>query len=188
MADPTLIPLSAKLSDMALNRYIESFLDSERMSFQTYLMLEKLRRNKGYRSSGYMLWDYLESKPKRRPYIISESTLKSYTHRLSDILVYWDCTYVDPNSPFSNINRICAAHFHEITANLDHCPPTLYMFDRDFQWTLIRSDEPLNELGWNCLQVGEIGLPRVRRPTTGLDPVLQPPNLIPLQRNRLEQL
>lgn len=189
MAEPTLIPLSAKLSDMALKRYIESFLDSERMSFHTYLMLEKLRRNRGYRSGGFMLWDYLDSKPKRRPYIISETTFKSYTHRLSDLLVYWDCAYVEPNSPFSGLNRICTAHFQEIAANLDQCPPTLYMFDRDFQWTLIRSNEPLNELGWNCLQVGEIGLPQPQSSRTPSGAPHAPlPNLIPLPRNRLEQL
>lgn len=188
MADLNLIPLSTKLSDVALKRYIESFLDPERMSFQTYLMLEKLRRNKGYRSSGYMLWDYLDSQPKRRPYIISEATVKSYTHRLSEILVYWDCTYTEPDSPFSNKNRICTASFGEIAACLDRCPPTLYMFDRDFQWTLVRSDEPLNDLGWNCLQVGEIGLNRANRPSPGTGAEPQPPNLIPLRRNKLEHI
>ncbi|WP_438444959.1 hypothetical protein [Gorillibacterium sp. sgz5001074] len=184
MADITLIPLSAKLSDVVLKRYIESFLDPERMSFPTYLMLEKLRRNKGYRNSGFKFWDYLDDKPRMRPYIISEATFRSYSHKLSDLLVYWDCTYMEPPSAFPSGNRVCAVQFGEIVRNLDLCPPTLYLFDRDFKWTLIRTDEPQNELGWNCLQIGEIGGPPARKPVPAPGPSGEAPTtrLFPLQQ------
>lgn len=167
MADITLIPLSAKLSDVVLKRYIESFLDPERMSFHTYLMLEKLRRSKGYRNSGFKFWDYLADKPRMRPYIISEATFKSYAHKLYDVMVYWDNTYMEPQSAFPDSNRVCSAHFRDLARHLELCPPTMYLFDRDLQWTLIRTDEPQNDLGWNCLQIGEIGGPVFKRPAPG---------------------
>lgn len=159
MPDLTLIPLSSKMSEQALSRYIRAFLDQERMSVHTYMMLEKLRRNKGYCSGGHVLWDYYDtSNRKQRPYIISENTFKSYAHRIDQVLIYWDCTYVDRSSPFArHSGAVCSAHYRELVAHMEQCPPTLYIFDRDYQWSLVRTDEAQNELGWNCLQMGEIG-------------------------------
>lgn len=199
MPELTLIPLSAKMSEQALGRYIRTFLDQERMSVHTYMMLEKLRRNKGIRSSGYVLWDYYATERKRRPYVISESTFKSYPHKLDEVLIYWDCTYVDPASPFAGHNGVCAAHYPEIMAQLDRCPPTLYLFDRDYLWSLVRTDESQNELDWNCLQIGEVG--RRERPRTlavpaapmpsvssGAKPDTGESNLVPFFRKQAEQV
>lgn len=157
MPEIRLIPLSPKLSEQALSRYIRAFLDQQRMSADTYVMLEKLRRNKGYTSGGHVLWDYYDTERRMKPYIISENTLKSYAHKLDDILLYWDCAYMEPSSPFARHSGVCAARYAELMANWSICPPTLYIFDRDYQWTLARTDEGLNETGWNCLQIGEIG-------------------------------
>lgn len=157
MPSINLIPLSPKLSEQALSRYIRTFLDHDRMSVHTYMMLEKLRRNKGYRSGGHVLWDYYSTERKRRPYIISETTFKSYSHRISEVLIYWDCTYVEPSSPFAKVSGVCSARYADIAANLNICPPTLYLFDPDYLWSLARTDEAQNEMDWNCLQIGEIG-------------------------------
>lgn len=156
---PTIMlqPLSPKLSEQALSRYIQTFLDQERMSVHTFMMLEKLRRSKGYRNSGYSLWDYYATDRRRRPYIISEQTLTSYTHKLDEILVYWDHRYMEAASPFARASGVCIANYKELAANLEQCPPTLYLFDRDCLWSLVRTDEAQNEMDWNCLQIGEIG-------------------------------
>jgi len=194
MAGPILVPLSAKLSELALKRYIETFLDPERMSYPTYLMLEKLRKNKGYRNSGHALWDYFVSTRKLRPYIISEDTFRSYTHKLSDVLIYWDSNYVEPHSSYASTNRVCAAHYSDIAASFEVCPRTLYIFDRSFEWTLVRTDDEQNDLGWNCLQIGEIGGTSQKRkplsvPTSAAAGGDSPPgNLISLQRKPLEQV
>lgn len=191
MAELTLIPLSPKMSEQALSRYIQTFLDKDRMSVQTYMMLEKLRRNKGQRRSGYMLWDYYATDRRRRPYIISENTFRSYTHKLSQVLVYWDCTYVGPTSPFAAHNGVCMAQYAEIASHLDICPPTLYLFDQDYQWSLVRTDEPQNEDNWNCLQIGEIGS-RPRRAETVTSPAAPAsspaPDGDPLSANPLTNL
>jgi hypothetical protein len=160
------------MAEQALNRYISAFLDSERMSVHTYIMLEKLRRTKGLRSNGYVLWDYYATDRKRRPYVISENTLKSYSHRINEVLVYWDCTYVAPSSPFSAHNGVCMAQYKEIAAHLDICPPTLYLFDRNYQWSLVRTDEAQNEEDWNCLQIGEIGSAPRRKAATPAYPAV----------------
>ena len=157
MPDIVLQPLSPKLSEQALSRYIQTFLNQERMSVHTFMMLEKLRRNKGYRNSGYSLWDYYATDRRRRPYIISEQTFTSYTHKLDEILVYWDHRYMEANSPFARTSGVCIAKYKELAAHLENCPPTLYLFDRDYQWSLVRTDESQNEMDWNCLQIGEIG-------------------------------
>lgn len=157
MPDIDLRPLSPKLSEQALSRYIGTFLDQERMSVHTFIMLEKLRRNKGYQNSGYALWDYYATERRRRPYIISEDTFKSYSHKLDEILVYWDHRYVEASSPFARVSGVCITSYKDIAANLAQCPPTLYLFDRDYQWSLVRTDESQNEMDWNCLQIGEIG-------------------------------
>lgn len=185
MAQLPLTPLPAKMSDLVLKRYIETFLDPERMAFQTYLMLEKLRRNKGYRSSSFKLWDYLDDKPRMRPYIISERTLKSYSHRLDELLIYWDCAYLEPESSFRrDPHRVCSIRYADLSGHLDLCPPTFYLFDKSFSWTLIRTDEPQNEIGWNCLQIGEIGSPQRRKPSPGA--AGEPPTLrfVPLRQGQ----
>lgn len=195
MAGPILVPLSAKLSELALKRYIETFLDPERMSYHTYLMLEKLRKNKGYRNSGHALWDYFASTRKLRPYIISEDTFRSYAHKLTDVLIYWDSNYVEPNSSYASTNRVCAAHYSDIAASFQVSPRTLYIFDRSFEWTLVRTDEEQNDLGWNCLQIGEIGGAAQKRKQVSAPAISAAPdgdsppgNLIPLQRKQMEQV
>ncbi|MDF2934726.1 MAG: hypothetical protein K0Q90_99 [Paenibacillaceae bacterium] len=190
MPDIVLQPLSPKLSEQALSRYIQTFLDQERMSVHTFMMLEKLRRNKGYRNSGYSLWDYYATERRRRPYIISEQTLKSYSHKLDEVLVYWDHRYLEAASPFARTSGVCITRYKEIAANLEQCPPTLYLFDQDYQWSLVRTDESQNEMEWNCLQIGEIGSrPKTTRKTAAVTTTITMPsggpgsaasNLVPL--------
>lgn len=175
MADIVLQPLSPKLSEQALSRYIQTFLDQERMSVHTFLMLEKLRRNKGYRNSAYSLWDYFATKRRHRPYIISEQTFRSYAHKLDEVMVYWDHRYMEAASPFARASGVCMTGYKELAANLEQCPPTLYLFDRDYQWSLVRTDESQNEMDWNCLQIGEIGSRlRPTRTTSAGEPAVKP--------------
>lgn len=157
MNKPAIVPLSPKLSDMCLKRYFESFLDRERYSYKTHQMLEALRKRKGYGSSGHNLWDYLNDHPRKRAYVISDSTLRSYTHKLREVLIYWDTCYMEPDSPFPAAGIVSVADFRELTAHFQLCPANLYVFDRDMRWTLIRTDAPHNELEWSCFQIGEIG-------------------------------
>lgn len=157
MNKPAIIPLSAKMSEMCLRRYFERFLDRQRFSFNTHLMLEALRKRRGHGSSGYNLWDYLRSSPRERPYVISEQTMKSYAYKLGTVLIYWDCCYMEPESPFSGANQVCMADFGDLMEHMSACPPNLYLFDRDMQWTLIRTDVPQNDWGWTCIQIGAIG-------------------------------
>lgn len=192
MPDIVLQPLSPRLSEQALSRYIQTFLNQERMSIHTFMMLEKLRRNKGYRNSGYALWDYYATERRRRPYIISEQTFKSYSHKLDEVLVYWDHRYMEAASPFARAAGVCVTGYKELAANLEQCPPTLYLFDRDYQWSLVRTDEPQNEMEWNCLQIGEIGSRPKASPKAAVEskPGTTPPgnpedfaaNLVPLLR------
>jgi hypothetical protein len=199
MDDLHLISLSPKMSEQALTRYIRTFLDQERMSVHTYMMLEKLRRNKGYKNSSHVLWDYFATERKRRPYIISEQTFKSYKHKLDEVLIYWDCTYVEQDSPFARLSGVCATRYAEIMTHLDRCPPTLYMFDRDYQWSLVRTDEAQNELDWNCLQIGEIGSRSLIKPASvfgsvqpgpsdNTGPLTEASKLVPFFRKQAEQL
>lgn len=155
----SLIPLSPKFSDIYLKKYIGTFLDPQRFNYNIYKAMESLRKRKGYKSSGLYLWDYLKNgKPLSGPHIISIQTLTSYTYKFKKpVLVYWDKEYIDPSSQFASTESICLIPFEYIAKHPEACPSNLYIFDRDFRWTLIITNEPQNELDWTCFQAGEIG-------------------------------
>ncbi|GLC30964.1 hypothetical protein [Clostridium omnivorum] len=127
------------------NKYIELFVDIHKEYYKKYIGALK-KYSDGLCYTGY-LWDCIKD-----VVVIDLQYVGAVSNKLNTVYALWDIhtaerIFIEDYWKFGK-DSILKLDFDELMKNLEYLPEDIYIFDENFNWTIVLTHEYIDDKRW----------------------------------------